>query len=255
MELYFDITSKNISAVNYFKHDKMKKIKFLYIVICSFFISSITACKKDNAVPTVAALNIINASADLTKLTVNFTQSPVPFYKQLAQIGYGASAEYSEPTGTVPITLISSADTLHHFFQGTLHLAPGDIYSLYVYGKLPSIDTLLLKDNNIPIHKDSTCGVRFINLSTDSGPLSVNVQGSSTVDFTNIAFKNITVFKTYPLTTATINNGGYTFEVKDAGGNVLTTFSWSFKIFQNNTVVVTGSKASNSVQVIQVNNY
>jgi hypothetical protein len=231
----------------------MKNTKLLYVVLGLIGVGSFTGCKKD-VVPAAVAVNIINASSDLPSISVNFTLVPIQYYQQSAILGYGSSTEFSEPTGVVPLTLISSTDTLHHFFQGNLTLNSGGIYSLYIYGSLPKIDTLLLRDN-IPVHRDSTCGIRFINLSSDSGPVSVDIQGGTTVDFSGIAFKNITAFKTYPVTAAIKNNGGYTFEVKDAAGNILTTVSWNFKIFQNNTLVISGSKANSTVQVIQVNNY
>ncbi|HTD42520.1 MAG TPA: DUF4397 domain-containing protein [Mucilaginibacter sp.] len=229
----------------------MKKI--LYIALSLFITGLIAACKKD-IIPSTAALNVINASSDIPSVAVNFTLSPISFYKQNAILSYGSSSDYPQSAGIVPLTLVSSIDTTHNIFQGNLNLAAGGIYSLYLYGSLPKIDTLFLKDN-IPVHQDSTCGIRFINLSSDSGPISVDVQGGTTVDFSSIAFKYITAFKTYPVTAAIKNNGGYIFEVKDATGNILTTVSWNFKIFQNNTLVISGSKARSTMQVIQVNNY
>lgn len=232
----------------------MKTIKIIYIILTLIGVScSLTACKKD-VIPTTAALNIINASSDIPSLSVNFTLSPIPFYKQQGLLSYGSSIEYGQPSGIVPLTLVSATDTSNHLFQGNLNLAAGGIYSLYLYGSLPKIDTLFLKDV-IPVHQDSTIGVRFINLSGDSGPVSVDVQGGASVDFTNVAFKKLTAFRSYPFTAAIMNNGGYTFEVKDAGGNILTSFSANLKIFQNTTMVVCGSKANSNVEVIQINNY
>lgn len=212
------------------------------------------ACKQNNIVPESAAVNVVNASPDLTPMTVNFTLTPAPYYQQAAVLGFGGTAEYSQPAGTVPITVVSGNDTTHHVFQGYLKLAGGHIYSFYVYGNLPNVDTLFLEDH-IPVHKDSVSAVRFINLSPDSGPVSINVQGSATSDFQGIAFKNITAFKTYPATGTQKNNNPYTFEIRDASGTLLTTGYWNFQFFQNNTMVISGSKSNNTVQVTQVNNY
>jgi len=233
----------------------MKTLRYLTLI---FLMGGLwTACKKGDPAPAgLTALNVINASTDVPSVAVNFTIPPTPFYKQQAVVGYGSVAEYGNLPGSLPLTLVSSADTTQNLFQGTLNIGKGKIFSLYICGTLPRVDTLLMQDN-IPVHRDSTSGLRIINLSPDSGPLSVNIAGASATDFTPLAYKQISAFKSYPVTSAIINNGGYNFEVKDGSGNVVATFSWnnSFFPFKNYTMVISGLASQSSVQVFQVNNF
>jgi hypothetical protein len=107
-------------------------------------------------------------------------------------------------------------------------------------------------------YSDSISGVRFINLSQGSKPISINLQGNlpAQAEISGLAYKQVSVFKTYPDT-----NGisSYNFEIRDqASGNLLTTFSWNFTLFKNNTLVITGSEdpsIGTPVNVFPVNNF
>jgi hypothetical protein len=204
--------------------------------------------------PGLASINIINASSDIPSTSVSFVIPAIPFYKQQALVNFGSSGEYGEPEGAVPLTLISSSDTTHYIFQNNLNLVSGGLYSFYIFGNVPNVQTMLIRDH-IPVHRDSVSGVRFVNLSPDAGSVNVTLQGGTTNDFSSIAYKSITDFKSYTNTSSVVNNGGYTFQVTDAAGNVLTTFNWSPQVFQNNTLVIGGSEAQGNVQIFQVNNY
>jgi len=231
------------------------KAKYIFtcLILTGTFLGS---CKKDTGVnSTGVSLNIVNAMDDAPSLALNF--SPTGFtYSQNKTFVYNQSGtEFSLPSGSNTFNLTSSTDTVKALFQGKLNLTAGGIYSFYVAGQVAHYDTLLMKDKIPSYGADSVASARFINLASDSQPLSINLVGNATPDFSGLAYKKITVFKKYPATMDVTNNGGYTYEIRDASGNVLTTFNWSPSVFKNNTLVITGLVGTGSVSVFPVNNY
>lgn len=232
-------------------------MKTKYIFTCLIFIETfLGSCKKDTSVnSTGSSLNIVNASVDASSVALNFSPTGFAFYQNKTFVYNQSGIEFGLPSGSNTFNLISSADTSKPFFSGKLNLVTGGIYSFYVSGQVSHYDTLFMKDN-IPYYgADSVAGARFINLASDSQPLSINMVGSATPDFTGISYKKITSFKKYPATMDVINNGGYNYEIRDASGNVLTSFNWSPATFKNNTLVITGLVADGSISVFPVNNY
>lgn len=227
----------------------MKNLKYITIFLMVLF----TACKRET-LPTIpsSALNVINASADQGSVYVNTFGSPI-IYSRFAQL-YGHSQQvYSLAPGNNNISVIAVTDTLHPFYNQDINVVKGGIYSLYVYGTAAQYQATVIKDN-IPAVQDSSAGVRFINLSPDSQPVTVNIQGSSNAEFTSLAFKQISNFKMY---SAKTNVGGvYNFEVRDAAsGALLTTYSWYFKPFFCQTLVISGLQSDGSFNLFSVNNF
>lgn len=214
------------------------------------------SCKKASVNPGLISFNVIQATTDVPSVYVYFTATPSNFYQQQAIIPYAASAEYGIAPNT-PLVVVSSADTSKNLLSGTLHLKNGGIYSLYLAGPASHLDTLLLQDQ-IPVHADSSSGVRFINLSSGRQPITVNLQGnpSTQTEFPVLAYKHISSFKSYPATSAITS---YNFEIRDqASGLLLSTFTWNLALFKNNTIVICGSEdptSSTPVSAFQVNNY
>lgn len=215
------------------------------------------SCQKNYTGGAVSALNVVNATVGLSPVYVFLTRYDSAFYNQQASVSFGSWAEYGVPAGDAPITVVSSTDTASPLLQGNLVVRGGAIYTLYLAGVFPNIDTLFMRDT-IPVYPDSAAGVRFINLSADSKPITINLQGNlpSQTEFPALAYKNITAFKSYPDTNGITS---YIFEVRDqATGSLVTTFNWNFTLGKNNTLVICGSEESNSsfpIGVLQVNNY
>jgi hypothetical protein len=235
-----------------------------HIIIILLTLSFLSSCKKDSInEPTLSSLNIINASQDVPALSVNFTFNPIAYSKWLgpnqSPFIYGSNLQFGNPSGNLPLELISLQDTLHSFYKSTLNLKAGGVYSLYIIGQNQP-ETMFLEDH-IPAYQDSTSGVRFINLSPDSQPVTINLVGNSSnqTEFTSLAYKQISNFKAYPAKSDFIANG-YAFEVRDAAtGNLLTTFTWYIKPFFCNTLVFYGLENDNTgnfpINVFQVNHY
>ena len=232
-------------------------MKTKYIFTCLIFTGTfLGSCKKDTGVnSTGVSLNIVNAMDDAPSLALNFSPTGFAYYQNKTFVYNQSGTEFSLPSGLNTFNLTASTDTTKPFFQGKVNLATGGIYSLYVAGRVSHYDTLFMKDN-IPYYAaDSVAGARFINLVTDSQPLNINLVGNAAPDFTGLAYKKITAFKKYPATIEVINNGGYNCEIRDASGNVITTFNWNPPTFKNNTLVITGLVSDGSVSVFAVNNY
>lgn len=237
-------------------------MKLLKYIIFTFVISAIiSSCKKDSSnISTASALNVINASQSSPAVSVNFTLNPINFSLYQVPISYGSSAEFGNPSGSLPLVLISSADTLKPIYKNTLNFPAGSIHSLYIIGNANQPE-MMLSEDKIPSYQDSTSGVRFINLAPDSQPITINLQGNppTQTEFPSVAYKQISDFKGYSAKSAFSANG-YTFEIRDAAtSNLLTTFTWNFKPFFCNELVIYGLENNTSgnfpINVLQVNYY
>jgi hypothetical protein len=225
----------------------------------------LSGCAKtsfDGTVP-VAALNVINAAMDVPSLNVNFTATPIPYYLYQQPVSYGSSYEWAVAPGDSPIVIVSSLDTSSSIFTGNFKFVPQAIYSLYVLsGTSGGQGNVLFQQDTIPVYTDSAAGVRFINLSPDSHPLTVNLQGNppSQTEFSPLAYEQISSFKQYSATSVVANNGGYSFEVHDQSTGILyTTITWNYQVYRNNTMVICGSvnplNTTTPIMVFAVNNY
>ena len=230
----------------------MRIIKCFGIILC--FIALCYACKKTDSVQTLSSLNIVQAAVSVNSIAVSFATSPIPFHQNQAFISFGSSAEYGLQPGKNPLVIVSADDTTKSLVSASFDLKPGKIYSFYLAGQAAQIDTLFMQDI-IRVYTDSSAGLRFINLSPDSKPVSINLVGnpSSQTEFAGLGYKEISAFKSYSATSSV--GGVYNFEIRDqASDSLLTTFSWTYGLQKNNTVVISGLEAS-GLTLFQVNNY
>lgn len=204
----------------------------------------------------MSSLNIVNASGDNPVIVASLSDTAIPFYTIQNPINYQSFIRYNNPSGATPLIIVSASDTTHSLFQGNFDLKPGEIYSLFISGQAKALDTIFVRDV-IPFYGDSSAGVRFVNLSDGKLPVTVNLEGnSSSNEFSNIAYRDVTPFKTY---SAAGGISSYNFEIRDqASGDLLTTFTWNVSVYHNHTLVMTGSTDSASTTpftVFAVNNY
>jgi hypothetical protein len=203
-------------------YDMKQQLPIVIIATLLFF-----SCSKNNGLSasSVAAFNFVNVVEGSSPSVVAFSNSNIT-YAAWSSIAYGTSNLFSPLAGGVPLTLAWSSDTTRPFFQGTLGLKTGNIYSFFISGDTTAIDTLFTQDF-IPNYSqtDSVMGIRFINLSAGSNPISINLEGSSNgSEVSSLTYKGITGFKQY------INNSttaDYLFVVRDAAtGDSLTQFDF-----------------------------
>lgn len=237
---------------------KSKIVKFALIGQLLF-----VSCSKDadivKQVP-ISSIILVNAVVNSNMIIADFTNSDsvAAYFSSTPPIPYGTSQEYSVPSGNVPLSIYPVADTSHPFFKGTIVLQGQFIYSLFLAGISNSQnkpDTVKTEDHP-PYHcsTDSTAGLRFINLSPNSNPISVNIQGDvNTKEVRNLVYKAFTEFKLYPANSNVIQ---YAFEIRDASSdNLLITFIYPASPFQNATIVLDGLNGGpdNSLGVFIVN--
>jgi len=255
----------------------MKQLSTIIIIATALFLS----CAKSSAPGTgsVAAFNFVNAVVGSPPTVVAFSNSNI-MYAAWGDISYGASNLFSPEAGKVPLTLARISDTTQPFFQGTFTLNAGSVYSFFISGDTTSTDTLLTRDM-IPHYPptDSVMGIRFVNLSSGSNPISINLEGSSKgSEVGSLPYKGVTGFKSYPNNSTTVD---YLFVVRDAStGDSLTQFDFQANgsgnngfgltdpssnqnngvllTFKNVTIAVYGSESasiSNPMSTMLVDNY
>ncbi|MES2329929.1 MAG: hypothetical protein V4539_10025 [Bacteroidota bacterium] len=235
----------------------MKKIIFFACVALGF-----TACKKSTVdITPLASVNIVNASVNVAAAKVNFTGPVSPNYYNLitATTAYGANTAYGVLANTtVPVQVIISPDSTKVIANASFNFANGDVYSFYLAGQSTAVDTILRKET-IPTYQDSSCGVRFINLSYNSSPISVTLSTAATApitEFTGLAYKAQSVFKKMD---ATVANNTYTLQVRDATTlALLGSYTLTVPRFFSCTLAwigQTGGTGTAAVKVQRVNNY
>ncbi|HZY37575.1 MAG TPA: DUF4397 domain-containing protein [Mucilaginibacter sp.] len=246
-------------------------MKYLKLILAAYFFSSLFSCKKEaysnNGSPT-SSLTIVNAIVGSSPLIADYygDKNVSTYYSTAPSIPFGSSNEYGITSGSVPFVIYQQSDTTNAVYRNSITLAGQGIYSLFLSGSTTTPESIITTDHP-PYHPaaDSTVGVRFINLSPGSSPVSVNIQGKANgSEVQTLAYKSITSFKNYP---ATYNVSQYIFEFRDAGsGNLLSSFTISGINYgddgdtntnnyrwKNITIVLDGLPGSQGA--FQVNNY
>ena len=195
------------------------------------------SCAKQNTVhPATANLTLINAVAgSAPSLVPNFsgTTDPITWYNTAFKLVYGTATsayQLSSYSGEQKLAIYHFPDTLAHstpLFNLTLDLPAGSIHTLFLTGTMTAPDTLFTTDMP-PYHppSDSSLGIRFVNLSPGSAPVSVNITGNANgSEVSSLSYKGLTSFKNYP---ATAGVSSYTFEFHDvATGTPIATYTVS----------------------------
>jgi len=233
-------------------------------IIAGLIILFVFSCTKTTAPSGSAALNIVNATIGSTALVTNFnayngkTIDTLQYYNTALQVYYGSSAEIGSYTGSTPLSLSDITDTTRNVYSNTLNLPVGSIHTLFMTGTLTSPDNLFTTDviPYYPASGDSVTGVRFVNLSPGSNPISVTLQSDTTHTAIGspIAYKSISNFQSFSANTNAENNG-YTFEFRDAASDsVLATYSLNIYLFKSQTLAFYGNTTS-GFSVMSINNY
>jgi len=229
------------------------------------------SCKRETLPfgPGVAALNIINVASGTSSMIANIN-GQLPVYAGQPSVDYGSFALYRVPPGPTSITFRQVSDTTTNWLRtAAMNLANYSIHSLFLAGTVSAPDTLLVTDHLLTFTghgaADSAAGIRFVNLSTGSAPISINIQGKANgSEVSSLAYKGNSAFTAYPAT-STISS--YTFEFRDAASGTLLSSYTLFGVnngsngiaainsvlFKNMTLVFSGPPGSQSV--ILANNF
>jgi hypothetical protein len=215
------------------------------------------SCKKQNTPTGVASLTMINAVVGSSPYLVpNFGgDGPITWYSTALKLIYDTATTTNQTgaySGMQKLAIYRYPDTSAHstpLFNLTLNLPAGSTHTLFLTGTVTSPDTLFTTDT-LPYYpaSDSSLGVRFVNLSQGSAPISVNVKGlANGSEVGSLSYKSITGFKKYP---ATSNVSSYVFEIRDvASGNLIISYTLdkinlaynNARRFKNFTVALVGT--------------
>ena len=177
---------------------KTRLFTLLFFAVITGFMS----CKNKDLPPPVSAttkLNVTNAYADTLKFFINGTRQ-----NQASAIFAGGSTGYLKVlSGTQNYRFGKSNEGFPTLFTTTFTLDTATFYSIFVGGEtvdqtfltvdpIVAADTLLATDTTF-----TTSVIRFVNASSDAGPLEVRVGGGDTVHVTNAAFKYVGNYKLF----------------------------------------------------------
>jgi hypothetical protein len=216
----------------------------------------LASCKKyEFTVDNVSDIQIVNTVMNAGPIKAKSYNNNV-FWSSIPGINYGAGGfVYSErTTTTTPIIIIRTADTTTNLLNLSYNL-PGKLYTLYLSGKFPNLDTMIkeetdfpfISQDRIPPVSDSVINLRFTNLSPNSTSLNIKIQGNSANEAAALGYKSITNFKAYE---AKVANSSYKFEIRDAStNNLLLTHTFNItnsNRFKNSALVIRGLKDTTS---------
>jgi hypothetical protein len=185
--------------------NKYQRMKHTLHILISAIVFALASCSKQSTPPGTASLTLINAVPGSTpSLVTNFGGTgPITWYNNALKLVYGTAGNTNQTgsyNGVQKLAIYRFPDTLVQskpLFNLTLDLKQGAIYTLFLTGTLTNPDTLFTTDTP-PYHPptDSTLGIRFVNLSPGSTPVSVNIAGNANgSEVSSLPFKGITGYK------------------------------------------------------------
>jgi len=204
----------------------MRKTYFnlLFIVIFSLGLAS---CKKELTfkVSGTSSLTLINGVVGNDYLYTDFNgdKSNGVYISQLGAISYGSAIFFNSYSGQQKLGLYQNPDTNANskpVFNLTLNMPVNTIHTLFLMGTPQNPDQLFTTDQ-LPYHapSDSTMGIRFVNISQGSAPVSVNLLGQANgSEADTLSYKGVTAFKNYNAGSAV---SSYTFEFRDKATGAL----------------------------------
>jgi hypothetical protein len=175
------------------KYNDMKKIRFVYILFLvilgtGFILSSCTKLTSGVAYP-VASLNVVNVLPNSAPLILvqGSISSAIGEFTKIDPLSYAATAVLTPMSGSETLYAVQrDADTTtvggkgpDFMFNGVLNFKAGSLYSLFITGVDTTSPDFLFVQDVLPVIKDSAVGIRFVNLSTGSNSMSINLEGSS----------------------------------------------------------------------------
>ena len=218
----------------------MKNKLFILLIVAS----SLAACKQDNIkLSSLTSLNVTNAVVNGATLTLNTSANTV------GNNGYG---QFALLAGQTKVDLFDDNELSYAYYQNIIATVNSSYYSLYLTGTDSAhVQSVLVKEN-YQNYTDSVAGVRFIDLSPGSNPVSVDIQGNANgSEVGNMAYLSYTTFKKYSATAA---NSTYNFEFRDAAtGTLIASYSLTTPTFKNVTLALAGLESN--ATIIQINEY
>ena len=243
----------------------MKKKISIYFTGALFVLNSLSCTKDNNSPIGTSSLTIVNSIVGSSALVTNFASNlPLQYYNTSQRISSNSYVEFGEYSGNIALSLSQISDTTHTVYNGTISLPINTIHTLFLTGTVASPDSFFSTDS--PVYHaatDSAVSIRFVNISSGSNPVSVNIRGNAAgSEVTSLNYKGITAFKSY---TANSTVASYIFEFRDAGtGALLASYTMSGVnngtgkntstnqfIFKSVTIALTGLPGSQGTLLIK----
>lgn len=217
----------------------MNKMLTAFVCACLFL-----SCEKNDIETTpLSSLTIANSVIGASELKLGSNTLATPF---------NGISQYTLTAGSNNLYIWPAGDSIHPVYNQPLETKSGHIYTLFLAGDIAGTVDPLLVEEDLPIHTDSTFGVRFINMAPGSPNVSIQLTGNTNYEISDLEYKEKSWFFNYP---AKIDNPEYSFDVvENATGNLMTSLTIPTARFKNVTLAITGS-AENGYIVIQVNHY
>ncbi len=237
----------------------MKPLTQLTLLL--LFIGIFVSCKKDVLETTpLASIRIINTVTGGSTARLNSASTTISNNSSTVT---GTTGAFGLLPGNPDIYVWPTTDSLSPYYNSnkSVAVAEGDYFTLFL-GGTPAVPEGILVKESWQNYTDSVVGIRFVNMSPNSTPVNVTLSTSTTTNqFSNVAFKDITDFKQFP---ATSNVTNYTFQVRRASSpnTVLSSVSISLSgtsaipRFKNVTIVFRGNiGGSPAPGITRVNHY
>jgi hypothetical protein len=143
-----------------------------------------------------------------------------------------------------------SPDGIADVLQGNFPFKPDGVYSIFAYDTINLSGTLraLVLTDNLTAPADTKANVRFLQLSPDTGRISIElVNSTDTVRFNARAYVGTLASPEGLAAFTSINSGDYTLNVRTTGSNTVlysTAIPLSFAVGKIYTIYCRGRKAN-----------
>lgn len=237
--------------------------KSIYSVVVSACLLAFVSCEKEYNVSTgLANIDIVNAIVNVPTVVIN-TGGREGYWSTLAasntsRVNYGSSLgnTFVADSSSLINIVATPPDTLTSLYRPEHFVAqPGELYTLFLAGTKGAVESLLLKEQLVS-RGDSATGIRFVNLVSNSTPVSVNIRNAATPEVSSLSYLQVSDFKAYDATKA---NSSYVFEVRDvATSTVLVTYTYTVARSFNVTLALrglVGGTGTNALNITRVNHY
>lgn len=184
-------------------------------------LAGLVSCKKNEvSSEPLASLNVVTAviGGGNLKLNTNVRDSVKEYNAKVFGIVPGKE-----------IKLFRTSKPEVNYYKETPVTENGGTYSIFITGQGNSFEPIFKKENLPAFYKDSIFGVRIINLSPNSTPINITLASATGTNvFTNIGYKQITEFTTFPLQAILANNTEklktVNFQVRNSTGALLASY-------------------------------
>lgn len=217
----------------------IKSVKILFAVL---LVIGFASCKKENfEVTPISAISFVNASASSPNLGVYIGGNKVQTLNN-DPFNFGTYYSYSNAySGEREISFNEGADKK---ITGKVTLVDGMLYSVFLAGKWPQAEIVLLEDK-LSVPATGKANIRFVNMGQDAGTLDLT---NGTTVISSKAYKAASEFIAVDV------NSPFNFSIKNSGSaDVLVTMpAVSLEMGRNYTIWAKGLKAGTGADALGI---